>query len=278
VVGYWPTWRTDTSKIQFTKLSHINYAFALPNDDGTLKPIENTQVLESLVEDGHANGVKVGLAVGGGANGDNGFASLAANGDTRSTFVDALMDVVEQYNLDSIDLDWEYPDQGEQAENFILLASDVSQALHAEGKLLTAAVTHSDWPGSFSQETMTHFDFLNIMAYDVPGDHHSTYEHAEEAFDHWLGAGLEKEKAVLGVPFYSNVEWVYAAYWKIIEEYPYAWQNDTTGGYAYNGISTIQHKTELAMDRGSGIMIWELSHDTTDETSLLSAIYNTINQ
>ena len=44
----------------------------------------------------------------------------------------------------------------------------------------------------------------------------------------------------------------------------------------YNGIPTIQRKTSLAMQRGSGVMIWTLEHDSQDETSLLLAINRTL--
>ena len=40
----------------------------------------------------------------------------------------------------------------------------------------------------------------------------------------------------------------------------------------YNGPATIGLKTELAMEHGSGIMIWTITDDTSDETSLLRAI------
>jgi chitinase len=41
----------------------------------------------------------------------------------------------------------------------------------------------------------------------------------------------------------------------------------------YNGIPTIQRKTHLAVQRGSGVMIWELSQDADGANSLLEAIY-----
>ena len=40
----------------------------------------------------------------------------------------------------------------------------------------------------------------------------------------------------------------------------------------YNGIKTLQRKTKLAMKRGGGIMIWEITGDTTGQLSLLKAI------
>ncbi len=47
-------------------------------------------------------------------------------------------------------------------------------------------------------------DFLNIMAYDGPGQNHSSYEFAEEALNYWRQRGLPQNKTVLGVPFYSR--------------------------------------------------------------------------
>ena len=44
----------------------------------------------------------------------------------------------------------------------------------------------------------------------------------------------------------------------------------------YNGLTTIRAKTDLALQRASGIMIWTVAHDTTDNTSLLQAIRETI--
>jgi len=44
----------------------------------------------------------------------------------------------------------------------------------------------------------------------------------------------------------------------------------------YNGISTIQAKTRIAMEKASRIMFWTLDHDTQGEFSLVNAIYQTI--
>lgn len=47
----------------------------------------------------------------------------------------------------------------------------------------------------------------------------------------------------------------------------------------YNGMATIKEKTGLAIREGlAGVMIWEISQDTQDETSLLKAINDVKNQ
>ena len=54
---------------------------------------------------------------------------------------------------------------------------------------------------------------------------------------------------------------------------PNAPNADISDGYHYNGLATIRQKTDLAITRAGGIMMWELSQDTFDPaTSLLFAI------
>ena len=58
VIGYLPSWSGSVSSIQMSKLTHINYAFALPNSNGTYQAIDNTSKLSSMVSAAHAAGVK----------------------------------------------------------------------------------------------------------------------------------------------------------------------------------------------------------------------------
>src|SRR5688572_10447785 len=48
-VGYMPSWAGSAAAIQYGKLTHINYAFALPNANGTLQPLENPSKLQQIV-------------------------------------------------------------------------------------------------------------------------------------------------------------------------------------------------------------------------------------
>ena len=140
-VGYMPSWAGNVTSIQYSKLTHINYSFALPNGNGTLQAIDNTAKLQQLVSLGHQNNVKVSLAIGGWNDGnDSGFEQLAGASGTRTAFVNNVMNVVRQYGLDGVDIDWEYPDPGTSGNNYSALMQQLSTALHNEGKLLTAAV------------------------------------------------------------------------------------------------------------------------------------------
>jgi hypothetical protein len=273
VVGYMPTWAGSVSAVQYSKLTHINYAFLLPNADGSLQAIEDASKLQSLVSTGHANGVKVQISVGGWNDGDDShFETLSGNSTSRNNFVNNLVNFVSQYGLDGVDIDWEYPDDGSSANNYLALMQQLSTAMHSRGKILTAAVV-AYGGSSILNGVFDVVDFLNIMAYDENDYQHSTYALAVQAVNYWRGRGLAAAKTVLGVPFYGHPTWESYAALIARGADPYS---DTFNGVGYNGITTIKSKTNLAFDQGGGIMMWELSQDATGANSLVSAIHDVV--
>ena len=273
VIGYMPSWAGDVNTVQYSKLTHINYAFLLPTATGGLQGIDNPSKLQSLVAKAHANGVKVMISVGGWNNGDDsGFESLAANSNYRNTFVNNMIGFVNQYGLDGVDIDWEYPDGGASANNYVTLMTQLATEMHNRGKLLTAAVVGTGG-ASILNAVFNVVDFLNLMAYDYNNFDHSTYSYAQQSMSYWRGRGLPQSKCVLGVPFYGRPSWETFAQLVARGANPYA---DVFNGVGYNGITTIKSKTNLAFDQGNGVMIWELSGDATGANSLLSAIHEVV--
>lgn len=282
IVGYAANWVGSAEQINYDHLTNIIYAFAIPDSNGNIISMDNGAKLQSIVSYSHARGIKVSIAVGGwsynGAELDGTFEVLAANASARTNLVTKLMALVAQYSLDGVDVDWEYPDAGtSSADHYTLLMGELSTALKAKGKLLSAAVCASGWAGNaVSTDVMNKVDFLNIMAYDGDaGAGHSPMSYATGALDFWITQrGLPAAKANLGVPFYARPSWT--PYNQLVPLNPAVVPTvDYYNGDYYNGIPTIKAKTTLAMQRAGGIMIWELSQDTNDSTSLLSAIYAT---
>jgi len=277
-VGYLPSWSGSVNSIQYGKLTHINYAFVLPNGNGTLRAVDNPSKLSSLVSLGHANNVKVSIAVGGWNNGDDSaFEALAANGTGRTTFVNSIVNLINQYSLDGVDIDWEYPDPGTSGNNFSLLMQQLSSAMHSRGKLLTAAVVSDGYTaGGVQPAVFGYVDWLNIMAYDG-GSPHANYDWAVNSVNFWKSRGLPASKAVFGVPFYSRPN--YYTYAQLVAMDPANANRDCTwvsgAQQCYNGVPTIKRKTQWAMTNAGGMMNWELSQDTTGSTSLVTAIYDT---
>ncbi|HEY4334447.1 MAG TPA: glycoside hydrolase family 18 protein [Puia sp.] len=139
VIGYLPSWAGSVGSIQFSKLTHINYAFALPNANGTYQAIDNTSKLTSMISSAHGAGVKALLSVGGGGGG-GGFSGIVASQTNINNFVNNTISLCNQYGLDGIDIDWEYPSPGTQANNFLTMMTALSTALHNSGRILSVAV------------------------------------------------------------------------------------------------------------------------------------------
>jgi chitinase len=280
LIGYMPSWQGSADEIQYAKLTHINYAFVVPSPsgDGSLGAVENPSKLQQIVEQAHAHGVKVGIAVGGWTDLKNsGFEILSATAAGREIFANNLLEFVHKYNLDGVDIDWEYPQGTVQSQHYDLMMHLLADRLHEKGKILSAAVADgAENGGAISDEIFQYVDFLNIMAYDGEGeDGHSPYSLAESALDYWLERGLPQAKAVLGVPFYARPSWKTYKALLVKGADPHAdqFKNDT-----YNGMGTIARKAQLAIERGNGIMIWELSGDAPEPYSLVSVIAKTFGE
>jgi chitinase len=272
-VGYMPSWAGSPADIQYSKLTHINYAFIRPTTTGGLTAVDQPSKLQDLVSRAHAAGVKVGIAVGGWSNLNNqDFESMSGNSTYRNNFVNNIVNLINQYSLDGVDIDWEYPSGGNNPANFNTLMGQLSTAMHTRGKFLTAAVAANGSNADGVQSgVFSSVDFLNLMAYDGGGSNHSTYDYAVQTINYWKGRGLPAAKAILGVPFYGRYQTEYVAYNTLLSRGASP-NSDFFGNIGYNGIPTIKSKTNLAFDQGGGIMIWELSQDVNNSNSLLSAI------
>ncbi len=257
--------------IPYDKLTHINYSFLIPNADGTFNTIVNGWKLKQIAEEAHAADVEVIISVGG-WGWEKQFEQMAANAETRAAFVDNLVAFVDEYDLDGADIDWEYPQAGEQEEHFTLLIRALREAM-PDKVLTTAVVSHGVNGEGISDETLETFDFINVMTY--AGPEHGTMEQYERGFTYWEERGVPADKLVMGVPFYGLPQDV--IYRKAVEADPalaYVDEFEWNGSMVFhNGIPTIQKKTEMAMEDGGGIMFWTLDHDSFDEElSLLTAI------
>lgn len=294
VVGYFASWQPgETDKIQYDVITHVIYSFAIPKEDGTLRPLDNPETAKQIVKDAHTAGSKALLAVGGWSYNDvpleATFMAATATAEKREKFIDEIVALCEAYDFDGIDIDWEHPrvdgSSSQQYEDFMVALAD---KLHAKDKVLTSAVISGATAdgnvyydaAAHSDKVLEAVDWIHIMAYDGGnGDRHSTYEFAVDSAEYWhVTRGLPAEKVVLGVPFYGRPSW--AAYEDLLAADPNAYKNDTTmfNGMEvwYNGIPTIQKKTQYALDHLGGVMIWELSQDTTGDKSLQTAIGETI--
>ena len=162
-------------------MTHINYAFGHVNESFNGVTISNPDRLKMIVGLRQQNPkLKVCLSIGGWRSGR--FSEMAASKEYRESFAADCRRVVEEYGLDGIDIDWEYPTQStanissspDDTANFTLLMRDLRSVLGQE-RLLTAATVcdalYIDFKGCID-----YLDMVNVMAYDMSDDasaHHA---------------------------------------------------------------------------------------------------------
>jgi chitinase len=112
IIAYVAGWHEiiKPDSIPVYKLTHINYAFALIGDGeivtGHPNDKENLGILSGLKEKNEK--LKIIISVGG-WEGSGGFSDMALNKTNRTKFIESVISFLGKYNLDGIDLDWEYP-------------------------------------------------------------------------------------------------------------------------------------------------------------------------
>lgn len=200
-------------------MTNINYAFGHVTDSFDGVRIDNESRLRDIVALKKKNRkLEVQLSIGGWGSGN--FSEMAADPVKRAAFAKDCKKVVDEYGLDGIDIDWEYPGSSlagissspEDKDNYQLLMQDIRKAI-GDGKLLTLASPATVSFYEFSP-LMPYVDFVNIMAYDLnrPPYHHSALFRSElsgemtadEGVRAHMEAGVPAEKIVLGVPFYGH--------------------------------------------------------------------------
>lgn len=286
IVGYLNTWDNfpnNAKDLDYSKITHLNIAFANPDANGNLTTFTG---LSTVVNNAHAAGVKVLMSMGGADLGNTqpNWKNLTKPNNVQS-FCNTLLAYVQTNNLDGLDVDLEGNIIGNNYGGFIQTLSSV---LKPKGKLVTAAV--ATWfANQIPSSSFTYFDFVNIMSYDATGpwdqNHpgpHSPYSMAVSDLNFWSAKGLPKNKTGLGVPFYgwgfynkfSQEEYAYS---DLVKQYPGAQTVDKIADTIYyNGKPAIKQKTDLAMQKASGIMIWQLTEDAKGKYSLLNAIYKIV--
>lgn len=307
VVGYVPTHvlETTAARTDLARFTHLNIAFANPDPqgalfrpDGALTCMDETEAgaasvaaLRRLATAGQRAGAKVSLSVGGGSiPGCSGDWATLLQPATRDAVVAALIDLVDRAGLDGLDIDieGELLTRIDQAGNYTPFIAALSVELKRRGKLLTCA-TASYEGGMIPVSSIPYFDLVNVMAYDAigpwwgaAGDEHSPMSQAEADMALWLERGVDKQRLVLGVPFYGYgfgaLQGSYG-YRDIVARFADRMEGDVVGQrcagcdyITFNSVDTITRKTRLGIGQGAGVMIWEISEDA-DDSALLDAIY-----
>lgn len=287
-------------------VTHINYAFGHIDSTFSKITIDNEQRLLQISNlKQKAPHLKVLLSIGGWESG--GFREMAADSQKRHSFANDCQRVVKQFNLDGIDIDWEYPTSNaagisaspEDTNNYTLLMRDIRKAIGNKQLLTLASVFNGNYIDFKAIDP--YIDFVNIMAYDInrPPFHHAALHpssrtqngSAEEAIEAHLQKGVPANKLVLGIPFYGHgakplpdfINYTqilklkdYTFCWDSIAKAPYLTDKEGNLACSYENPESIAAKCTYIRQKGLlGIMYWEYNSDDS-EGSLRKATYKSM--
>lgn len=246
IVGYYAAWAAYSGitpdKLDATKLTHINYAFANIGSDLKIAlgypdvDVSNIMKLNELKKTNP--NLKTLIAVGGWSWSGR-FSDAALTQESRNVFADSCVDFIVKYGFDGIDIDWEYPVSGgvstnsrrpEDKTNFTLLMQTLKEKLKARGALdgKTYLLSFAGAEGSWYVQNVElakleqYIDYANIMTYDIHGSWDQYTDFVAPLFENkdvspqykgsvdtgvqaWLKTGFPAKKLVLGIPFYGYV-------------------------------------------------------------------------
>jgi chitinase len=227
----------DTTLVDAKKLTHINYAFVNVKDNRAwLTNIKtDTTNFKNLLKLKKVNpDLKILISIGGWSWSKN-FSDAVLTDTSRNAFAASAVEITRKYNLDGVDIDWEYPNdigagnvyRQEDKQNFTLMFKAIRKELDKLEKetgkklFLTAAV------GGFKRFTehtemgkvAKYLNYVNLMTYDYFQDslgiavHHTNLyaskkynapDNAAKAVGDFMAAGVPANKLVMGLAFYGR--------------------------------------------------------------------------
>ncbi|WP_270506983.1 peroxiredoxin [Paraclostridium sordellii] len=220
----------DPSNVDAFLLDFVIYAFAEIKSDGTLF-IPTPRYLRQLLALRQDNpDLRVIVAIGGW--GQDGFSDAAQTPSSRYNFAREVNALIKQYNLDGIDIDWEYPansaagikSRPEDKENFTLLLTAIRDVIGYD-KWLSVAGTGDKAYINQSVEIdniAPLINYFNLMSYDFTAGETgpNAKKHQSNLYDsnlsipgysvdamvrNLIAAGMPSQKILLGVPFYGRL-------------------------------------------------------------------------
>lgn len=214
----------NISKEDASRLTHINIAFGYIQD-GLLSveglDLNSPDYVRSLNPE-----IKIVLSVGGWASG--GFSNMALTKEGRDTFCKSALAVVEEYGLDGIDIDWEFPCSSEAGidsnpadkQNFTYLLQGLKDALGNHRIVSIAAGAGEFFIENTEMDKVAEIcDYIQLMTYDMiydaekRADHHTALYASkgdengmtvDRAVNIFSDAGVPPDKIVIGAAFYSR--------------------------------------------------------------------------
>ncbi|KAG7054582.1 glycoside hydrolase family 18 protein [Colletotrichum scovillei] len=239
-IGYYEGWSNTRScqavspeDLNLNGFSHINFAFAFfdprtfqiaPMDTETGKLYSRFTALKK-----NNAGLEAWISVGGWSFTDPGatrtaFSDMTSTSGNRQRFISGLIDFMEHYGFDGVDLDWEYPQADDRGgvtadkKNYALLTKELRAAFGSRYGISMTLPTSYWYLQHFDLASIAaDVDWFNFMAYDLHGTWdaaskfvgpylapHTNVTEIDMGLDLLWRAGVKPAKVILGLGWYGR--------------------------------------------------------------------------
>lgn len=229
LVAYYTGDSTELAKYDFNRITHLIYSFGRINSEeyfGFSRQKDLQTLNKMMVLKNRYPHLKTMIALGG-WGGCELCSPVFADPAKRQNFVKTTKELIAKYQLDGLDLDWEYPTVAgypghpyhpDDRENFTKLIRELRTSMPQ--KILTFAAggyteyleRAVDW-----KAVMQDVDFVNVMSYDLVGGFskqtghmtglysgNETAESADRAVQFFERNNIHLKKVVIGAAFYTR--------------------------------------------------------------------------
>ncbi len=278
-------------------MTHIIYAFGEFNNDNDGIIIPDTIKLEAISKLKRIN-PKLSVILGIGGKKREGFSEMASDKYNRTKFIKSIDFILNKYQLDGVDLDWEFPTTekgGHTARkdddiNYGLLVKELREYL-GENKWISFYSNNSAAWIDFKR-MLPYVDYVNVSGYNlnVPFKdkilHHS-HLYPSETCGLWsvsnsikrhIEKGVPPHKILLGLPFFGRSKYPFPTYvecnkfnhffheneikWDDKAKAPYFADKEGNLVMGFDNEESISEKIKFLKRMGlSGIFYWNYDGD-----------------
>lgn len=218
-------------------LDIVNASFVTVTAQGNLNYTSNyLDSMRRIIPLAKERGVRVMACVGPGTY----WTEFTSSSEAVDKFVSNMIELINRYGFDGVDIDWETPKAGEEV-HYVNLMKKLHAAIKANNPnhLLTTAIIAGPYQHvrfNFN-DSLQYTDYINLMSYslinnggnyhnalyDRTGAHDSTFQVGKTPKDYSTDAtipylkqyNIPNEKVIIGVAFYGYIQknddhkWVY---------------------------------------------------------------------
>lgn len=231
-----------------------------------------------------------------------GFSEVAADKKKRKAYAKSVKEIIQKYNLDGVELDWEFPTiagsghnfRPDDDKNYVKLVKELRKALGKKAWISYYSNNSGKWIDH--KGMLPYVTYVQVSGYNLaaPRDgkpmlHHSALYPSgktgdwcvSKAIERHIDLGIPKDKILMGIPFFGRglkpfkSETSYCDFSKYSEGLHTAWDSEAQAPYfcdeegnlilGYDDERSIEAKFDfIRTNEIPGVFVWCYDFDLPD--------------